>query len=102
MDAGYSPERRDDMTENAGASRVTLADLVTGGVVRAGTRVSASHKGHTYDATVTKDGKIRLPEGYEGSPSSAATQCTGTSVNGWKFWRIKGMPIDDFRSPRAG
>jgi hypothetical protein len=85
------------MTEKASTSRATLAELVTGGVVSAGTHVSASRGGQSYVGTITKAGKIRLPNGYEGSPSSAATQCTGNSVNGWRFWHIQGKPIDNLR-----
>jgi hypothetical protein len=88
------------MTEEAATKRVTLADLVTDGIVRAGTRVSATHKGQLFAATVTEDGKLRLPGGYEGSPSSAATQCTGTSLNGWTFWRIEGKHLDSLRPSR--
>lgn len=84
-------------TDKLTTTRPTLADLVSKGVVRVGTRVSASHKGQSFAATVTKDGKLRLPDGYEGSPSSAATKCTGNSVNGWTFWRIDGEPLGSLR-----
>lgn len=82
------------MTDVGGTSRrQTLADLVAKGLIKPETQLSASRKGETYGATVTQEGKVRLHDGYEGSPSGAATKCTGTSVNGWMFWHIGGEPI---------
>lgn len=76
------------MTEAKYLRERTLSDLLADGLIKPNARLSASYKGQTFIATVTKDGKVRLEDGYEGSPSGAASHCTGTSVNGWQFWRI--------------
>lgn len=52
-----------------------------------GTRLRATHKGKTFEATI-RDGEWVDGDGKErrNSPSEAAHRITGTSVNGWQFW----------------
>jgi hypothetical protein len=55
-----------------------------------GTQFEANYKGRRYTAHIRDgawidglDGKVRT------SPSHAVNKLTGTSVNGWRFWRCK-------------
>lgn len=59
-----------------------------------GTRMRASHRGKTYFATITGARWVDDETGESRtSPSHAAAQITGNSVNGWLFWLAK-RPTD--------
>lgn len=53
-----------------------------------GTEFRGSHKGQMYSAKVD-DGSLVLNDKKFFSPSAAAIQVTGNSVNGWIFWECK-------------
>lgn len=53
-----------------------------------GTEFRASHKGQMYYARVD-DGYFVLNDKKFSSPSPAAIEVTGNSVNGWRFWECK-------------
>jgi hypothetical protein len=55
-----------------------------------GTEFRSSHKGQMYYAKV-EDGSLVLNGKKFYSPSPAAIEVTGNSVNGWGFWECK-MP----------
>ncbi|KAA9166917.1 CBS domain-containing protein [Amycolatopsis acidicola] len=76
-----------------GGRRVTVADLLEAGLIKAGTklRFKRNRIGVTYDATVTDKGRIRLePDGEEfRSPSRAAMVAAGMrAVDGWHAWLV--------------
>lgn len=77
--------------------RGTLLELIDRGVMKPNDEVTASRRKSTFSATITSNGLLRLPNGFEGSPSTAATECTGNAVNGWKFWRYRGRYLADWR-----
>ncbi|MDP2241520.1 MAG: hypothetical protein Q8K18_15335 [Burkholderiales bacterium] len=55
----------------------------------AGSEFMADYKGKTYSG-IAKDGKLVLADGRKFStPSAAAVHVTGSSVNGWRFWKCK-------------
>jgi CBS domain-containing protein len=76
---------------------VLILDLMKAGLLSAGTEV-VFHRprlGATYFATVTDDGKLRLPDGRAfASPSRAASIAAGGSLDGWRAWQI--APDGDF------
>jgi hypothetical protein len=49
----------------------------------------ATHKGKAYVARARRDGSIRVKRTVVASPTLAAKLVTGTTVNGWRFWRYK-------------
>jgi hypothetical protein len=68
----------------------TLEALVREGKLQVGTELH--HSGRLYPdrsitATVVKDG-IRLRGQVFPTPSAAAQEVTGNSVNGWLFWHL--------------
>lgn len=76
-----------------GGRRVTVSDLLSAGLLRAGAklRFKRNRIGVTYDATVTDKGRIRLePAGEEfRSPSRAAMVAAGMrAVDGWRAWLV--------------
>lgn len=60
-----------------------------------GTSLLATHKGQDFRGSIV-DGKVILEhdKSQHKSLSEAARKCTGNSVNGWEFWKIK-LPEDD-------
>jgi len=68
--------------------RVTLSDLIGAGLLEPGTTLYA-RKAYDYrPATVLSDGRIDLDGEIFESPSGAAKGVTGSSVNGWWFWKL--------------
>ncbi len=55
----------------------------------AGSEFMADYKGKTHSG-IAKDGKLELDDGRKfTTPSAAAVHVTGSSVNGWRFWKCK-------------
>lgn len=52
------------------------------------TEFRANYKGKTYTALV-ENGVLKLNGKIVESPSEAAREVTGTSVNGWRFWECR-------------
>ena len=55
-----------------------------------GTEFRATYKGQVYNGIVD-NGALVVDGKRHNSPSAAAVDITGTSVNGWRFWECK-MP----------
>lgn len=72
----------------AGSSgRVSIADLLGGGLLAPGDRLVGYKKGGEYWATVLSDGRIRTASGAAfKAPTSAEADARGASSNGWHFW----------------
>ena len=62
--------------------------VVKGVVFPQGTEFRSSYKGQMYYARVD-DGSLVLNDKKFSSPSAAAIEVTGSSVNGWVFWECK-------------
>lgn len=76
-----------------GGRRVTVSDLLTAGLLQAGTKLRFKRKRirKVYEATVTETGRIRLePDGQEfRTPSRAAAVAAGMrAVDGWRAWVV--------------
>ena len=67
-----------------------LGQMVAAGFVPANARLSSTSKKWPAEARVVADGRMETRAGTFDSPSAAAESITGTSVNGWKFWAIRG------------
>lgn len=61
-------------------------------VTKRGFTIRATHKGIRHSARVRRDGTIRIDGKVVQSPTTAAKLVTGTTVNGWKFWRYERRP----------
>lgn len=81
---GLEP-RQGTMTEKAQSGKPWVAKGV---VFPHGTEFRGSHKGQMYYARVD-DGYFVLNDKKFSSPSPAAIEVTGNSVNGWRFWECK-------------
>ena len=70
--------------------RTEFGDLVSHGIVPAGSTVVATHKGRRYSATVTPEGsgRLKVPGRPTGSLSAMAKHITGYESNGWRFWKF--------------
>jgi hypothetical protein len=68
--------------------RVTLSDLISAGLLEPGTTLYARKAYDYHPATVLSDGRIDLDGEIFESPSGAAKRVTGSSVNGWWFWKL--------------
>ena len=51
--------------------------------------LKAVHKKKEYRASLRKDGTISYKGKTYNAPSTAATAVTGTSIDGWHFWKFK-------------
>ena len=69
------------------SSRVTLTDLLSAGLLAAGTVVYA--RSGERNATVLADGRIDVDGVAHDSPSGAAKAITGYPNNGWTFFRLE-------------
>jgi alkylated DNA nucleotide flippase Atl1 len=68
-----------------------LRPLYEAGVLSPGARLVGRYKDVVYEAATTDDGQIEaFVDGrmVTGSPSHTAGAITGSSVNGWTFWRL--------------
>jgi hypothetical protein len=68
--------------------RVNLSDLIGAGLLEPGTTLYARKAYDYHPATVLSDGRIDLDGEIFESPSGAAKSVTGSSVNGWWFWKL--------------
>lgn len=88
--------------------RVRMTDLLDAELVTPGDELywERPQLGETYDATVTDNGAIRLPDGRAfSSPSRAAMEAAGIpAYDGWLAWRVRrlgGRLLDDLRRDLA-
>jgi hypothetical protein len=86
---------------------VSLSDLISAGILKAGRKIRASYKGADYNGTVQKDGTVKVEGEIYDSLSTAgrAVQRKGgndkPAVNGWAFFRVnvqgEWVPISTLR-----
>jgi len=69
--------------------RVTLADLISAGLLDSGTTIYARSAFDSKPATLLPDGRLDVDGETYDSPSGAAKAVTGKSTNGWWFWRLE-------------
>lgn len=85
------------------AEDIQMTDLLAAGAIEPGTRLlwHRSNLDRTHEAVVQEDGSIRVADGdVYADPSPAAMHFSGSSVNGWKAWRvgvIDGESLADLR-----
>ena len=106
--AGVSLVRAEDETEPdeaPGAKRATypgeITDLVSAGLLRAGTELHIQQASVRKTGTVTTNGEILVAGVAYSKPSPAAKVALGQqSANGWTMWRVDntdGPSLDDLR-----
>jgi hypothetical protein len=86
---------------------VSLADLVSAGVVKAGRKIVASYKGNEVAGMIMKDGKVKVDGEIYDSLSTAGRaimRANGNekpAVNGWGFFKVsvqgEWVPISTLR-----
>ncbi|MGA3565420.1 GmrSD restriction endonuclease domain-containing protein [Melissospora conviva] len=70
--------------------RITLSDLMSAGLLAAGASLHPrSQRFAEHTAVVLPDGALDVNGVRHTSPSGAARQLTGTSLNGWWFWLVE-------------
>ena len=87
---------------------VSLADLISAGIVKSGRKIRASYKGTDYNGTIQKDGTVKVEGNVYDSLSTAgrAVQRMGgnenPAVNGWAFFKVnvegEWVPISTLRN----
>lgn len=73
------------------AEDIQMTDLLAAGAIEPGTRLfwHRSNLDRTHEALVQEDGTIRVSDGdVYSEPSPAAMHFAGTTINGWKAWRV--------------
>lgn len=72
-----------------GERRVTVKDLIDADILKVGQVIYKVHKGQRFEGKVLNDGSIELAHNSKkfDALSEAATHITGTSMNGWVWWR---------------
>jgi hypothetical protein len=75
-------------SEDRPKQRVSLFDLIGAGLLEPGTTLYSRQAYDYRPATVLSDGRIDLDGEIFESPSGAARTITGSSVNGWWFWKL--------------
>lgn len=70
--------------------RVDITDLMSAGLIDAGTTLYVRRKGHAHrTATLLPDGSIDVDGTPFGTPSGAAKAIYGKNTNGWNFFRAE-------------
>lgn len=86
---------------NKPSKPVTVADLVSSGLLQAGHALFLSQAGKDAEGSVTADGEIIVRGVSYKSPSRAAkTVLEGQASNGWMTWKVgshAGPPLDTLR-----
>jgi predicted transcriptional regulator len=83
--------------------RLTVADLITGGLLAPGARLRFDRVrlGEVHRAVITPDGQIALDDGQTfSSPSGAAKVAAGVqALDGWHAWKVEssGRTLDSLR-----
>lgn len=97
-------ERKLDMGVESGSGkplgrRMHLwVTLVADGIVRPPAVLLATWEGQTVEAQVDRAGYVTCRGRVFANPTAAAMYITGTSTNGWTFWRYDHRPLIDLRS----
>jgi RAMA domain-containing protein len=81
---GRFVSRRQRSRLRAGTGTLTLKGLVERRI-----QLRATYKGHSYKATLRRDGHISYKRRLFESPSSLAKVIVGRAANGWQFWRYR-------------
>ncbi len=68
--------------------RVSLRDLIRGGILRPGIAIELRTRNGKQQAVVTDDGDIRIGDRLFRSPTAAAKAVAGYQVDGWIKWRV--------------
>jgi hypothetical protein len=69
-------------------SRILFKDLVMGGVIKAGDKISCRHKRDTVEAIVQADGTLEVGGKIYNSPPEAIVAVRGVACDSWHCWRI--------------
>ena len=107
---GKAAAREQGSMRRGAAVRVSLQALISEGVLKAPSELSATYRGHALTATVTEDGALIYGGRRFTSPSKAAGVARKAfykgslgfpATNGWVFWKIKD-PITQEMIPLGG
>lgn len=71
-----------------GRSPVSLADLITAGLLKPGEELRLRGQADL-TARVLSDGRLETSKGVFTSPTTAANKLQGGSSNGWRAWRAE-------------
>jgi hypothetical protein len=98
-------EEEETLTEPAGKKRktydATIADLLSSGLLAAGTTLTFDRAGKHVEGSVNADGQIVVDGKAYDSPSTAAARAMGIkAANGWTAWRVgaTGPTLADMRA----
>lgn len=84
-------------------SSVSLSDLIKAGTIAPGTKLMRRYKRQDLEATVLRDGTVRVGSIVYDSPSAAGSAARAAAngpgakhpaTNGWKFWRVSASGRD--------
>ncbi|WP_344488613.1 hypothetical protein [Nonomuraea monospora] len=70
-------------------SSITVLDLIQAGLVAPGAKLVANSSKHPGSAIIAADGWILYEGQRSRSLSTSANDLTGTSQNGWDFWKVE-------------
>lgn len=73
-------------------AKVTVADLIERGLLKPGEKITyRTQRYGLVEATLEKDGGVRLPDGYVCKTLSMAAKLAAgiESADGWVKWRVK-------------
>lgn len=68
---------------------VTVADLISGGVVTAETQLVSTNSVWPAKALLLADGRVQYEQDIFASPSAAASAVRNGAANGWTFWAVE-------------
>ena len=90
--------RQESQNRSPSRRRVTIADLITAGLLPEGAPIEARVEGVTHPARI-RDAQIEWNGQLFGTPSAASQALRNTqSWNGWVDWRFRGETFAELRS----
>jgi hypothetical protein len=93
-------ERRRQEILKPDGSRVSLKDLLDGGVIPSDAALQSKGKGVSFVARLRESG-VEMSGTLYANLSEAATAAAGSTRNGWDYWMYQGVRLGDLRKQFA-
>jgi restriction system protein len=83
--------------------RVTVLDLINAGTLAPGDEITFEpRRGEVHMGEIGRAGELVFNGKSFPKPSSAANALAGNSLNGWKYIKVKGRPLSEYREQFEG
>lgn len=78
--------------------RILMKDLVASGIIKAGDKITCSHRQDRVEATVQADGRLEIKGKFYNSPPEAIAAVRGVACDSWHCWKYND-PVEKRERP---